>query len=449
MKNGKRVVSLLLSVMLSVSVLFIGVSAEDEYVAGDLVTFGTYPQSMVTDEQLIAELNSLSLDWVSYGYYYWSYSGGVANYFIKSVEKDWMKYVDIEHNGGKYRGVLIEQYRQLMNPHYEDITSQKELGFELNKIYWFKYEPLVWRVVDSDEGILISEYVIDSQQMNESYYYSHSADEANSIRYTDTGEKILAHVGDYSQSSLRIWLNETFVKTAFSHEEQELLMSRELNNQATDFCGEIFDYSFSNKNYYRTTNDKVSLLSVGELIEWSENIGTLEADSTEYSYSQGRQSDTPEWTLRTPIVGTLEYANTHNVNPLFVGCGNHPALRVYKELSWAEQVHCGVCQSKDEYPLYMSFFYQIPALRPVIKIDLVSAELPKESTTEEPTTEEPTTEEPTTEEPTTEEPTTEEPTTEEPPTGNDGESFFARLWDFLVKIVQFVVNTFKNIFGIE
>ena len=73
----------------------------------------------------------------------------------------------------------------------------------------------------------------------------------------------------------------------------------------------------------------------------------------------------------------------------------------------------------------------------------------EEPTTEEPTTEEPTTEEPTTEEPTTEEPTTEEPTTEEPPTGNDGESFFARIWSFILHIYRFVVNTFKSIFGIE
>ncbi len=73
----------------------------------------------------------------------------------------------------------------------------------------------------------------------------------------------------------------------------------------------------------------------------------------------------------------------------------------------------------------------------------------EEPTTEEPTTEEPTTEEPTTEESTTEEPTTEEPTTEEPPTGSDGESFFARLWNFLVRIYRYIVNVFKTIFGVE
>ena len=305
---------------------------------------------------------------------------------------------------------------------------------------------------------------------------------------------ILFRVDDYSQSSLRTWLNETFVNTAFSNEEQELLISRELNNKPTVFTGEIYEYP-GYEYYYCTTNDKVSLLSVGELLEWRDNIGTLEAVSTDYSYSQGRQVNTPEWTLRTPIYGTVEKANLHNVNPLFVGCDTCPAVRVYS--AYLYQSRCAVCESETRYgyPLFTEFFYQIPALRPVIKIDLDSAELSpeeptteeptteeptteeptteeptteeptteeptteeptteepttEEPTTEEPTTEEPTTEEPTTEEPTTEEPTTEEPTTEEPPVGNDGDSFFVRLWNFLLKIYRFVVNTFKSIFGAE
>ena len=257
MKKGKIIVSLLLSIVLTVSVLFIGVSAEDKYAAGDLVTLGTYPQSMVTDEQLITELNSLPLDWVSYGYYYWYYiNPGSIAYEIKSEEQDWMKYVDVEHGGEKYRGVLIEEYRQLMNPHYQGIAGQKDYGFELNKIYWFKYEPLIWRVIDPEEGILISEYVIDSQQINEKYYYSCREDIATTTRYTDTG-RIILHVDDYSLSSLRSWLNETFVNTAFSNEEQELLISRELNNKPTRFSGEICEYSDYGYNYkyYYTNNN--------------------------------------------------------------------------------------------------------------------------------------------------------------------------------------------------
>ena len=39
------------------------------YDAGDIVSFGSYPQTKVTDEDLIKQLDKQSLSWKSYGYY--------------------------------------------------------------------------------------------------------------------------------------------------------------------------------------------------------------------------------------------------------------------------------------------------------------------------------------------------------------------------------------------
>lgn len=63
------------------------------YVVGDTVEFGSYPQSEVTDSELISELESLTLDWVSYGFL----SGNGE--FGSMAESDYMKYADVELGG--------------------------------------------------------------------------------------------------------------------------------------------------------------------------------------------------------------------------------------------------------------------------------------------------------------------------------------------------------------
>lgn len=48
--------------------LFIKASASANYL-GDYIYYGTYPQSEVKDEALIAALNSVESDWIAYRYF--------------------------------------------------------------------------------------------------------------------------------------------------------------------------------------------------------------------------------------------------------------------------------------------------------------------------------------------------------------------------------------------
>lgn len=47
----------------------VAASAAHTWQVGDIGTFGSYPQTRVTDSALLSALNSQMLNWVSYGYY--------------------------------------------------------------------------------------------------------------------------------------------------------------------------------------------------------------------------------------------------------------------------------------------------------------------------------------------------------------------------------------------
>ena len=70
-------------------------AAGKTYKVGDIVEFGSYPQSRVTNSSLVSSLNSVSKKWVSYGYY-----SGTGDYGTM-VQGDWMKYADFTYNGTK------------------------------------------------------------------------------------------------------------------------------------------------------------------------------------------------------------------------------------------------------------------------------------------------------------------------------------------------------------
>ena len=102
MNKTKRFFSLVLAVLMLLSISPMAYAESDTYQVGDIIQFGSYPQSEVTDETIIAELNALAPeweDWTSYGYY-----SGNGNYG-SMVQGDWMRYTDVNYNGNKYRGV--------------------------------------------------------------------------------------------------------------------------------------------------------------------------------------------------------------------------------------------------------------------------------------------------------------------------------------------------------
>ncbi len=70
------------------------------------------------------------------------------------VQGNWMKYADFTYNGTKYRAVTFSQYRPVWTSELSssDNSEQYDNGYTPNNIYYFKYEPLKWRILNPSTG---------------------------------------------------------------------------------------------------------------------------------------------------------------------------------------------------------------------------------------------------------------------------------------------------------
>lgn len=253
------------------------------------VLMGMYPQSKVTDATLLSTLNAASgtlptsansQAWTSYGYYI---SGSVSSY---------MWYIDITNASDEYRGVYFTSYR----PYYTEITSstsnsfQDDNGYTTSSVYWFKYEPITWRVLDvqSDKAFLMADLVLDSQD----YYYSTS-------NRTISGATV--YPNNYKESHIRSWLNATFYNTAFTTEEKARVQTTTVDNSAASTGVDPNQYACAN------TSDKVFLLSYAEATSTTYGLSTTsrQLKPSAYAQSQGvyisASNGNSYWWLRSPI----------------------------------------------------------------------------------------------------------------------------------------------------
>lgn len=302
-KMFKRILSTLL-----VSVLLIGIApmggfglapkanAKDisSCKVGDIIEFGSYPQSKITDSDLIAKIEAVgkSISWVDYNYYIGTGTSDDGN--MKPVD-GMMLYKDIPYNGSKYRAVKINQYRPYRTGNTSSETYQYDNGYNKGNIYYFKYEPLSWRILDPSEGYVMCNQIIDSQAYQNFIYY-------NGSEYYNS-EACENYASDWVTSSLRQWLNNSFYNTAFSAEEKEQIGISHLENKSTysstydsaDTYDKIFLIS-----YYDAANSAYGFDSSSDA-----NDAARQLKGTDYAKCQGlyvsSSYDGPSWwRLRSP-----------------------------------------------------------------------------------------------------------------------------------------------------
>ena len=245
---------------------------------GDTITFGSYPQTEVTSElgsELTAAAPSTD-EWTSYDYYY------------DGKQSDFMKYYDLSYNGSRYRGVYFTQYR----PYYWNATDsayqstyQADNGYNTNNVYWFRYDPLTWRILDPSTGYVICEDIIDSQAFNDKYY-EYGNDVYGYIAYYND-ETYTHYANNWEYSTIRSWLNNKFFVTAFSPSERSQIPCAKLTTPAySTECseydvGETFDYVFL-PSYQDMVNP-----SYGFSYDRFDEEMNRRAHSSDYAKSQG------------------------------------------------------------------------------------------------------------------------------------------------------------------
>ena len=305
-----------------------------EYTTGTLVTFGSYPQTELKDSATLSALNKKSLSWKSYGYYsgdgYWA-SGSMA-------PSDYMKYADVTYNGGKYRAVKFTSYRPYLtyNTCSADNSYQDENGYVTDKVYWFKFEPIVWRVLDPGKGLLMTEKLLDSQAFENDWYHKNW--------YYYYGDKNYEHyASDWAYSSLREWLNGDFYKTAFaSSAEKDCVRTTALTTSASG--GSEYDADPTKDVVFLLTWDDVMNAGYGFSSSSVSGADTNRiAYGTDYARCQGLGVDSSTgdywsgaswWRLRTPeYSGCTEYVNndgyvTSNGDTSYTDGGIRAALNI-------------------------------------------------------------------------------------------------------------------------
>ena len=262
---------------------------------GTIINFGSYPQSRVNDTVTINNLDGVTKKWKSYNYY----SGTGSLSYGNMKPSDYMKYADIVFSGNKYRAVTFSEYRPYCTGYtHSDGTYQDDNGYYTGNTYYFKYEPLKWRVLDASTGMVICDSAIDSQPYNNYILYS------GSEYWGDSNKKHYASNWEYS--SLRAWLNNDFYNTAFSKMQQDRIKELTRENKST----------YDSKYDSNPTSDKITLLSYWDVLNtsygfsssYNTNDTARQRKGTDYAKCQGlwvvstssSYSGNSWWWLRSP-----------------------------------------------------------------------------------------------------------------------------------------------------
>ena len=214
---------------------------------------------------------------------------------------------DERDDRGYYLGSDGAYYAKVKaGPKEEDYRFSDNTKIIKNTIYYFKVEPIRFRILKIEDGkaFLFCDSVI------------------NCKTYTSFADSLqLDRSNDFENSSIRKWLNETFYENAFSDLQSSLIETTAVDNSAkTTGC------SWS-KYPYKSTTDKVFLLSYKDVINKEYGFSGSEQNfdparqivATDYSRARGVYMDTVKdyygcsgWWLRSPYDKTT--ATVHTVN---------------------------------------------------------------------------------------------------------------------------------------
>ncbi|MGN0467208.1 MAG: fibronectin type III domain-containing protein [Acutalibacteraceae bacterium] len=286
---------------------------------GDIISFGSYPQSRVTDKKTVEALNKISAKWVSYGYY-----SGTGDY-ATSKSGSFMKYTDVTYGSKKYRGVKFTKYRPgfVFDPCDDKDGTQIDNGYKTNTVYWFSYDSLKWKVLDAKNGLVMCLNIIDSQPFTNTIYKSDKA------YFSD--KTLKNNANDYMNSSLRKWLNGTFYPLAFSSQEKGKIAAVKLDSgsKETDKAFLLSKSQVLNTNYGFSSNASVAdsaKRAKGTAYAKCQGL-YVSADKTYAGYS--------DWLLRSAAsssnaVSQITYQGTQDnkANVSRTNIGIRPALKL-------------------------------------------------------------------------------------------------------------------------
>lgn len=325
MRNGSRVMRKFLAFCICLAALLMACSfsAAAAIQEGDIVTFGSYPQSRVTDTALIRNLNSVSKAWKPYPYYE-----------KEVLNKNLMSYADLTYQSVRYRAVKINQYRPYDSrlASSQSNSEQSQNGYSEGQTYYFLYEPIEWVVLDASNrnaALVMAYNHIEAQPFTEQTTMNGSA-----VVSTRNPSK---YPNNWAYCTLRDFLNGytlyssdygtfNFINAAFNTGEQGIIAKSTLQSPAP------LDISLTGD----TISDKIFILSKAEIETYGNHIKT--GAETGYARANGRRMIQKYYLTRTPASNTanlyyasgktLAYSSSDFNGVQKVRTGVRPAMRI-------------------------------------------------------------------------------------------------------------------------
>ena len=235
---------------------------------GDYIYFGYWPQTRERDENVVAELNAIAgtppRPRDKTNPYNWESHEG-ATYM-------WQKIVI--YNGTKYLGVQMNDYRA--SGVYSLTSYIMKNGYFTFEVYWFKYEPIKWRILTTsgNSAYIMSDIALDSFSIQPNRYQGFYNEKYGVFRTDNNGNMDGTYANNWEYCFLRGWLNDTFYKEVFNDLQKEIIQTTHLDNTARSSNPNEYPkyYGYgenAGKNKFadqcKDTDDKIFLLSLRDI----------------------------------------------------------------------------------------------------------------------------------------------------------------------------------------
>ena len=234
---------------------------------GNFIYFGYWPQTCEKDENVIAKLNEMAgkppLPRDKENPHNWESHEGTTYMWQKIVI----------YNGTKYLGVQMNDYRA--SGVYSLRSYIMKNGYFTGEVYWFKYEPIKWRILTTsgNSAFIMSDIALDSfsiqpdrkEENRDGLYASYN---------NSTGVPDGTYANNWEYCFLRRWLNETFYNEVFNGLQKEIIKTMKLDNSArscnpNDYPNYYGYGEKAGKNKFadqcKDTDDKIFLLSLRDI----------------------------------------------------------------------------------------------------------------------------------------------------------------------------------------
>ena len=235
---------------------------------GKYIYFGYWPQTLERDENVVAKLNEMAgtppLPRDKANPYNWESHEGTTYMWQKIVI----------YNGTKYLGVQMNDYRA--SGVYSLRRDIMDNGYFTFEVYWFKYEPIKWRILTTsgNSAFIMSDIALDSFSIQPDKYQGFYNDEYGIFRKDQDGNMDGTYANNWEYCFLRRWLNETFYNEVFNDLQKEIIKTTRLDNSARSSNPnenpKYYGYGENaGKNKYadqcKDTDDKIFLLSLRDI----------------------------------------------------------------------------------------------------------------------------------------------------------------------------------------